>query len=420
MNNENSKRIHFLKTNPKDWIGASLPKFKTTAQEVMIQAPLTKKELKDMSWFQRHEHLNSYAVKIQARRWENEGRIKLEDSHFTLIVPIHNEENSLPSFLRTLMLSDVPSTVHAKIIFITNACTDSSSPFIDEFLSSLGAVEEKPLTGEFKDQKVSRNCKTVQQDSITFIHVDTETRGKANALGIGNAIARASGDIIAMSVDANNYLEPDAIRIMFTHAYHAFKVTPKANDTVLLCGMGQTETKESTLKSVMNKASKVQYHLVEDNGGVVNGWFLAWNTEWMESIGGPLEVALEDYAMGILARVNNFKFEQVKGANVWGYLLNDFKGLLDTRARYVRGNLQILNLLDHDPSVVRILEKEAYYMKNLPARLTHLLRKSKEKPQNLPRYVVTFLLWEYALRRGKRDYKRNPTNQSWEKIDATY
>ena len=417
---KNRKAIHFLKTNPKGWMSASLPKFMATAQEVMAQAPLTKMELEDIPWSQRHDYLNSYALKRQEKRWEDEVGIKPEESHFSLIVPIHNEEYSLPSFLRTLILLDIPSSVDMKVIFITNACNDSSSAFIDEFLSTLGKIEDKSLDIEFRNQIRHINYKATMNGGITFMHVDTQTPGKANALGIGNSIALKSGYAIAMSVDANNYLEPDAIRIMFSHAHRSFRGKPRANDTVLLSGRGKTETKVSKLKNLIDKASSMQLHLIEVGSGLVNGWVMAWNIEWMHSIGGPPEVALEDYAMGVLARVKKYKIEQVKEASIWGYGVNSLKGLLNTRARYVRGKLQLLDLVHHDPSVVSIIENEAFYMKNFPGRLQCLLQKFKRGPLNLPRYVAAFLLWEYALRRGKQDYKQNPTNQSWEKIDSTF
>src|SRR5207248_1521150 len=216
-----SKPIHFLKTNPKEWMDASLPKFKATAQEVITQISLTQKELHGLSWTQRHDYLNSHALKRQEKRWEGEAAIKPEDSHFTLIVPIYNEENSLPSFLRTLMLSDVPSSVNVKIVFVTNACNDSSISLINDFFSILGKTECKSLDEKFKDQSLNMNYQTIKLNCITFMHLDTRTPGKANALGIGNTIACESGHAIAMCVDANNYLEPDAIRVMFAHAHKA-------------------------------------------------------------------------------------------------------------------------------------------------------------------------------------------------------
>ncbi len=419
MNIEIRKPIHYLKTNPKNWIGASLPKFKTSAQEVISQTPLSVKELMGMPWSQRHDYLNSYALKRQESRWEDEVGIKPEDSHFTLIVPIYNEEYSLPSFLRTLLLSDIPPSVNVKIVFVTNACNDSSNALIDDFLSILGKIENELFSGYSKDQRLNIDCKTIRLNSLTFMHVDTRTPGKANALGIGNSIARGSGHTIAMSVDANNYLEPDAIRVMFAHAHQAFRGKPGANDTVLLYGAIRREIRALHLVNVMMKENKTQY-LMENRDGKVDGWFMAWNTEWIYSIGGPPEVALEDYAMGVLARAHNYKIERVEGAHIWGYEVNNLKDLLDTRARYVRGKFQLLDLVDHDSLILKIIEREEYCMKNLLGRLKYLLHKIKERPLKFPRYAAAFLLWEYTLIIGKRDYHQNPTNQSWKKIDSTY
>jgi len=420
MSIEKSLPIHLLEKNPGGWKRACLPKYKATAQNVLAQTPLTKRELQDLPWSQRHDYLNFYALKQQERRWEDEVGVKPEESHFTLIVPIYNEEKSLPSFLRTLMLLDIPPSVNLKVLFITNACSDSSNEIVDRFLVSLGKIECKRLDGEFKDRNLNKNYKEIKRNSIKFMHLDTCTRGKANALGIANDIARGSGHTIAISVDANNYLEPDSIRVMFTHAHNAFQGKPDTNDIVLLSGRIHNEMKASAYKNLLNKVRRMQQHLVDDSSDLVRGLFMAWDTEWMYSIGGPPQVAIEDYAMGVLARVKDYKVEQVKDANIWIYGVNDIKGLLNARARLVRGKLQILDLVNHDPAVLKIINKEAYYMKDLPGRLRHFLHKTKENPRNLPRYIATFILWEYAVNKGTREYKHDPTNQSWEKIDSTF
>ena len=140
----------------------------------------------------------------------------------------------------------------------------------------------------------------------------------------------------------------------------------------------------------------------------------------MNSIGGCPEVALEDYALGVLARSHGFKIEMVEGVNGWGYVNGDFKGLIMVRARYVRGRLQICDYVQYDPSILSIIEKEAFYMRKFVFRLKHLFARSVASPLHAVQYVVTFLLWEYAIRRAVRDYKRNPKNQSWEKVPSTY
>src|SRR5215469_2099572 len=169
------KPVHYLKTNPKGWIRASLPTFKASVKEVISQTPVTMKELKDIAWSQRHDYLHFYTLKVQQRRWEEEVGIKPEDSHFTLIVPIYNEEKSLPSFLRTLLLSDIPSSVHANIVFITNVCNDSSSALIDEFLSTVGFIKIEVFNVGFTDKNVNPYYKSINLGSISFMHIDTGT-----------------------------------------------------------------------------------------------------------------------------------------------------------------------------------------------------------------------------------------------------
>lgn len=418
MSMEGRKPVHFLKVNPEGWKRASLPRFMASAKEVMSQLPLSKEPLEDMVWSQRHDYLDAYAVKMQERRWEAEVGLKVENTHFTVVIPVYNEENSLPSFLSTLMFWDIPSSVDMQVIFVTNACSDASNRIIDAFLSDRGKLEVKKINYVFKDKYVEENYKIVQQDSKRFIHVNTPTSGKANALGIGNVIACQSKHGLAICVDANSFLEPDAIRILFAHAYRAFQRELNVSDTVLISGKGQIARKASRFKELIDRTEAVKQHLIEDSG-VVLGCLMAWNTLWMESIGGPPEVALEDYAMGVMARVKNYKIEQVN-ARVWNYRVTNLKGFLGTRARYTRGMLQILDFTHYDPDVVKVIEKKAYFIKNFPGRLRYLLYKSKQHPRNFPRYMMTFLLWEYALQKGKKDYAQNPTNQSWEKIDATY
>lgn len=417
---EHKKTLYFLQMNPRGWKRASLPKLKAAAQEIVSDCAFDRQQLLDMSWSQRDGLLNSVALQRQEKRWEEKTGVKPDDSCFTLIVPIHNEEHSLPSLLSTLMLSDVPAAVHMQVVFVTNACHDGSADILKAFLAGLGMVETREVVGKHTDQGMETHCAVVEKDHSTYTHVNTQTAGKANALGIGNAIATQSGHLLAMSVDANNFIEPDAIREMFSQAYRSFHSHPEANDTVLLSGVGRESVKTSRLEGLLTKISFVRRHLVEVGGGVVNGWMMAWNTAWMNSLGGPPEVALEDYALGVLARARHFTIEQAIGVNVWGYVVNDFKGLLDTRARYVRGKRQIFDYVDRDPAVVALIEDEAFYMKSFGPRVTYVLHRAARDPLHLARYAATFLLWEYAIWKGMKDYRSNPTNQSWEKIGSTY
>lgn len=420
---ESKKPIYFLKINPWGWKRASLPKLKASLQKIVPENSLDRERVLGMTWSQRNRYLNTFILRRLERCWEEETGVKTGDSYFTLIVPIHNEENSLPSFLGTLMLSDVPSTVNMQVIFVTNACNDLSVDILKAFLSDLGNVETRDVVGDFTDQGIDRCCAMVLLNHCTYIHINTSTAGKANALRIGNTIAHRSGHLITMSIDANNFVEPDAIRMMFSYAYRAFRGHPKPYDTVLFNGDGRGSVKGSKREGLLAKINANRRHLVEAGGageGGVGGWMMAWNTRWMNDLEGPPQVALEDYAMGVLAKVNNFKIEDAKGAIIWGYMVNDFKGLLNIRARYVRGKRQLYDYVNHDQSIVSFIENESYYMKSFKFRLKCLFHRMMGNPLNTARYIATFLLWECAIWKGMRDYRRNPKNQSWEKIGSTY
>ncbi len=406
--------------NPAGWKRASLSKLLIDIQQVVLENSLDQESVQVMSWSQRHEFLRPFIQLRQERIWEEETCVAPENAFFTLVVPIHNEENSLPSFLGTLMLSNVPSTVHMQVVFVTNACTDRSVAILREFLAGLGQLHFCESCQGWQDAGINAQFARVEVGHVTYLHLQTSTAGKANALRLGNDLAMRQGHIIAMSIDANNFVEPDAIRKMFAHAHRAFQEVPGEYDTVLFSGVARECAKPSKLDGLLAKSNVVKGHLVDVGSGVVNGWMMTWNAKWMSSFDGPPEVALEDYALGVLARVNHFKIEQATGANVWGYVVNDFGGLLNTRARYIRGKRQIYDYVHHDPQAVSIIEDEAFYMKKFSLRLRYLLQRVAHRPLHGTRYLATCLLWECASWRGLREYRRNPRNQSWEKVHSTY
>src|SRR5437588_1746579 len=110
--------------DPREWLRASLPKL----QEFL-------KAVKDREI----GHLTALREQ-QEERWEKQTGVKPEDTHFTVIVPIHNEEKFLPSFLGSFLVADLPARVHAHVVFLTNACSDRSGEIIDGFLKTVGEV----------------------------------------------------------------------------------------------------------------------------------------------------------------------------------------------------------------------------------------------------------------------------------------
>jgi hypothetical protein len=65
------------------------------------------------------------------------------------------------------------------------------------------------------------------------------------------------------------------------------------------------------------------------------------------------------------------------------------------------------------------VQRDSFYMRNWRERLWHLLRRSRQDILSFPRYLATFLLWEYAIRRGRQDFRRDPENPTWKKIAST-
>ncbi|HEU5367277.1 MAG TPA: glycosyltransferase family 2 protein, partial [Ktedonobacterales bacterium] len=364
--------LYFLAANPRQWMRASLPKFQATAQAALAQATPSRAELLACPWAQRHDYLRACAVREQAKRWAAQTGIPPEDTHFTMIVPIYNEAPSLPSFLATLMLADIPASAHANILLFTNACTDASLALIDEFLACLGPVQEQQLSGVYHDQRLKRTCRVVRRGNLRFIHLDTGTPGKANVLALGNRIARENGHTIAISIDANNYIEPDAISIMFARAQQSFCDQPKAGEIVLMSGAIQKARRASPLAHLFRRADSIEGHFLDINdANAVTGCLMAWNTAWMERVGGPPRVALEDYALGILARSQDYTIASVPEAHIWVYESNTARGVLDTKARYVRGMLQLLTLAA-EPAATALIQHDAYFMRDCLARWKYL------------------------------------------------
>lgn len=329
-------------------------------------------------------------ISSQEKRWFQRTGVRPEDSKFSIIVPVHNEERSLPSFLGSLRLADIPFSCPVNFIFITNGCTDKSSLIIDNFVK------------EFKDSK-----------NLSLKHVDTEVLGKANALRIGNALALRAGHRIAISIDANNFMEPNCLALLYGAAYQ--EICSKKGRVVLLSPAAKGVRRPSKQNFLFNLGRNPK----QDAGGFyVNGWMMAWNTSWMEKIGGPPPVAVEDYAMGVMARYGNFETRRVTEAAIWGYIPNNLADILNARFRYVRGMKTLMNLF---PETETIIRRDYFFMrKTFHERATAFLQEIEGiTPVSLLRKALNFCFWEYALWQGNRQYHTNPFNQSWEQILST-
>ncbi len=349
----------------------------------------------------------------QEERWEKQTGIKPEDSHFTLIVPIHNEEKFLPSFLGSLLIADLPSSVDAHFIFLTNACSDKSKEIIDGFLKTIGEGEVAFEQKNSSDSSVQETTLITHIGNITFSHIDTPTPGKANALNIGNNIALERKHRIAISIDANNFIEPDAFCHMFAKACHAFE--DPTNNTVVISGVDKHVTKQTRLRVLFDRGRNV-HNSIRDDEIFVNGWCMGWDTLWLGAIGGMPQVAVEDYALGVYARKEGKKAERVKEAIIWGYNPNTLADLIEQRARKIRGVYQILRM---HPTLQHTIESDIYVLQEPLSKFRTFKERIQVNPIKFAYYLADLAIWEFAKRKGRLDYSKDPTNQSWKPIVST-
>jgi len=390
--------LYVITGQPTGWNRGSIPKLQAIFTSAAPTGPAD---------------LHTRLLAEQAQRWEAATGVRPEDTHLTIIMPIRNEEKSLPSALGALLLSDLPTAADVVVVFVTNACSDNSAALVMCYLEALGKVELRHFAGRSGDPHLKRQHAAVQVDNMTFLHFDTPTPGKANALTIGNAVALQRGHVVAISVDANNYLEPDAIRIMFGEARAAFTQVPGG---IVLLSVGETKDWKASSTTTFFKYAGTIPTGITDNEGIVNGWCMAWDIAWVERIGGVPAVAAEDYALGVKARLGGYGHRRVPAARTWGYAPSGLRDALSARARLVRGQLQ---LLAQDPSTRPIMDGDTHYLRPFLGRIRTLGDWLRDYLRAVPALLAHFALWEVALLLGRQAHRRDPHNQSWAAVRST-
>lgn len=339
------------------------------------------------------EAINKEQLRFQQiQRWADKTGEHPATSSFTVIVPIHNEEHALPGFLTTLRLSDVPNIVKMQVVFVTNACTDNSSLIIQSFLKAMD---------ESKDSA-----------RIEYVHLDIPTPGKANALTIGNKMAVEEGNKVAICVDSDVLLEPDAIRNLYARASQSIDKEP--DGTVLVNGVPKHVARPSKIRSFWRK---IRPPVEEEFYGLgpAQGMCMAWSTQWITELGGIPPVANEDYAMSVVARLQGYKIGYALDAHVWQYTASTPRDILETTARMTRCVMQIRSLYPGAEAVLR----QDHNFPSMTEMWFRYLGYSKKRPFGFPIFVLRALLDEAGIIKGKIDFKKNPTNQSWVRIKST-
>lgn len=393
-----SRIIDLMIEQPVGWIRASLPKIEIATCSV---ANLT------------HNAglLHEAREACLCRRWRDLTEIDVEATHFSVVVPVHNEERSLPSMLGALLASELPSSADIQFIFVVNASNDKSVVQIKNRLALICSPTETHLPASDYDSRMKESAFQVCCGRIRFLVIETPTAGKANALNLGNEIALRQDHNIAINIDANNWVEPDSIALIYQCAKQAGIDSPN-NKVVLVNALEYCPTRnEQAQVAVKGKTQKAE----------ISGSMFAWSTRWIQQNGGFPQLAIEDYGTGLLALSQRKRIIE-SSANIWAFSPADDADEKKQLIRFVYGALQLKRLFRDDQRVTNILMDDFPHLRPWRKRLDYyvLSRVRERKPLlKILRGFYTWLANENCIFEARRLLRRNPSGQTWQPIRST-
>lgn len=380
--------VFFFDEQPQGWLPRAVAQIETTNEELLYN-------------------------RSQDAAWKKTTGVAVEDSHLTLIMPIHNEERCLPSVLGALMVANIPSEVDLHVILITNGCTDESPQMVSTFLDALGESQEITVSNQ-QDDIVIRFARQTSRGSIRFTHIDTPCKGKSLALALGVGLAEANHHDIVMSMDANNWPEPDSIMYMFKAAHENFEHHVSDHTVGVISARARTEFRPSPLTTLLSRAKRSLNGASQKPAHTVDGGLMAWPL----SLTQPFpKVISDDYTLSLLARRSGKTVRHVD-AQIWGFEPNNLTERFWQYIRAVRGILQLKEFFS-DPQVNQMIQEDWYVMRPLSQKIAEHIKVIRENGASLPYRIAMFIMWEVALRLGAAEYRRDPDNLSWRPSAST-
>ena len=392
--------IDLMVEQPNGWLRACLPKMETTTRSII---ELTRKEENRLS-------INEARAMFLEQRWHELSGVDLKDTHFTVIVPVHNEERSLPSFLGALLASELPWMADIQIIFIVNASGDQSVTIIKNRLAFIYTPTETILPPSNFDQKRSDTVYQVSRNRIRFLIVETPTAGKANALNIGNELARQQDHAVAINIDANNWVEPDSIALLYGQAKRTIEEKYEPN-VVLVNTQEYCPKRRSQIDvSVKEKTQRAE----------VTGCLFAWSTQWIHENGGFPQKAIEDYGTGLLALSQKKQIVESE-AKIWVYSPANFFDEKRELIRFTYGAMQLALQFENDPLAMEILLEDFPHLRPVRKRLEYYLsvKRKKNQPIRFIRDILRWLFNELLIFQARQKLRRSPHGQTWDPISST-
>lgn len=392
--------IDQLFEQPVGWLRASLPKIEIASRlavrmagDAMYPSPLSSCHLD----FQRYQWLDLTGVEVS-------------NTQFTIVVPVHNEERSLPSFLGAFFASVIPSNSEVQIVFVINASTDRSATIIKNRLSCVAPSTVVYIPDSRYDRRRSSAAFQVRHGLLRFLVVETPTAGKANALNIGNEIAVQNSHFLAMNIDANNWVEPDSIALMYKQARLAI-LDIRNSPAVIVNAKEYCPTRDTQVDvPVKRRIQKAE----------VTGCMFAWSTRWIDEINGFPQSSIEDYGTGLLA-LSQGRLIVESDARIWIFSPSNASDERRQMVRFYYGAMQLANRYKDDPIAMRILREDFPCLQPMLGRFQfHIRRKRKlGMPGGVIRGVLAWLFNEYLIFRASIKLREDPDGQTWDPISST-
>ncbi|MBE0683504.1 MAG: glycosyltransferase family 2 protein [Anaerolineales bacterium] len=385
---------------PDGWLRVSLPKIEAAT------GAITKLTGQRMSL----PTFDEARVIFQRKNWVKLTNVKPANSHFSIIVPVHNEERTLPSFLGALFASELPSDADIQVVFVLNATTDRSSEIIRNRLGFINHPEEVILSESTCDPRRANVGYRFHQDRIRFLVIETPSAGKANALNLGNEIARREAHEVAINIDANNWVEPDSIALMYGKAKQTILDVPLSN-VVLVNAREYCPTRNTQIKvSVKIKTQKAE----------VSGCMFAWSTKWINENNGFPQHAIEDYGAGLLALSQKKRIVE-SDANIWVYSASNSFDENRQVIRFIYGAMQLARRFEKDAIALQILREDFPHLRPLRSRLEYyLFRRGKKRHfMDILRGVIRWMFNEILIYNARRKFRKDPDGQTWDPIGST-
>jgi glycosyltransferase involved in cell wall biosynthesis len=388
--------IDLMFEQPAGWLYASLPKLEASTRSIF-----------DLS--NRNSGINEARAMIQNQAWLARTGVEAVGANFSIIIPVHNEERSLPSFLGALFLSEIPARAEVQIIFVVNASSDQSLVLIKNRLACISSADEVVLPPSIYDPKRLEYAYSVRCEGIHAMVVETPTAGKANALNIGNEIACQRNHRIAINIDANNWVEPDSIAFIYGCARQNMD-TPNSEVVIVnareYCPTRETQ-KDVTAKHKTQRAE-------------VSGCMFAWSTEWIRQNHGFPQQAIEDYGTGLLALSQKKRIVE-SNANIWVFSAANSADENRQIIRFTYGAMQLARSFENDPLATGILLEDFPNLRPFGKRWQYQLFQKGKKNYFVKfiRATVKFLINEFLILQARQKFRRDPHGQTWEPIGST-